>query len=442
MNHEGATEGEYMHELARRLWPIHRSITGDGVRETLAILGEEIPALRVHEIPTGTQVFDWVVPNEWNIRSAQLIDPDGEVVVDYFDNNLHVVGYSIPVDTTMELDELQGHLHSIPEQPTAIPFVTSYYHANWGFCLTDEKRRELKQGLYRVVIDASLQKGHLTYADAVFPGAVSDEIFLSTYICHPSMANNELSGPVVATALARWIDSMPNRHYTYRVAFTPESIGAITYASTHLDHLKEKVVAGFQLTCVGDNRAFTYLASRMGNTRLDRLAKRVLSTRENVVEYSYLERGSDERTYSSAGIDLPFVSIMRSRYADFPEYHTSLDDLERVVTPAGLQGGFDAIRECIELLETEPVLVTTNFGEPQLGKRGLYHTMLNKYTSDEVMLRTNILAYADGQHSVADMAELFGESQDLISTMVLELKQHGLIEEHLQSNQLQPGRPN
>ena len=442
MNHEGATEGEYMHELARRLWPIHRSITGDGVRETLAILGEEIPALRVHEIPTGTQVFDWVVPNEWNIRSAQLIDPDGEVVVDYFDNNLHVVGYSIPVDTTMELEELQDHLHSIPEQPTAIPFVTSYYHANWGFCLTDEKRRELKQGLYRVVIDASLQQGHLTYADAVFPGAVSDEIFLSTYICHPSMANNELSGPVVATALARWIDSMPNRHYTYRVAFTPESIGAITYASTHLDHLKEKVVAGFQLTCIGDNRAFTYLASRMGNTRLDRLAKRVLSTRENVVEYSYLERGSDERTYSSAGIDLPFVSIMRSRYADFPEYHTSLDDLERVVTPAGLQGGFDAIRECIELLETEPVLVTTNFGEPQLGKRGLYHTMLNKYTSDEVMLRTNILAYADGQHSVADMAELFGESQDLISTMVLELKQHGLIEEHLQSNQLQPGRPN
>ena len=442
MNHEGATEGEYMHELARRLWPIHRSITGDGVRETLAILGEEIPALRVHEIPTGTQVFDWVVPNEWNIRSAQLIDPDGEVVVDYFDNNLHVVGYSIPVDTTVELDELQGHLHSIPEQPTAIPFVTSYYHANWGFCLTHEKRRELKQGLYRVVIDASLQQGHLTYADAVFPGAVSDEIFLSTYICHPSMANNELSGPVVATALARWIDSMPNRHYTYRVAFTPESIGAITYASTHLDHLKEKVVAGFQLTCIGDNRAFTYLASRMGNTRLDRLAKRVLSTRENVVEYSYLERGSDERTYSSAGIDLPFVSIMRSRYADFPEYHTSLDDLERVVTPAGLQGGFDAIRECIELLETEPVLVTTNFGEPQLGKRGLYHTMLNKYTSDEVMLRTNILAYADGQHSVADMAELFGESQDLISTMVLELKQHGLIEEHLQSNQLQPGRPN
>ena len=442
MNHEGATEGEYMHELARRLWPIHRSITGDGVRETLAILGEEIPALRVHEIPTGTQVFDWVVPNEWNIRSAQLIDPDGEVVVDYFDNNLHVVGYSIPVDTTMELEELQDHLHSIPEQPTAIPFVTSYYHANWGFCLTDEKRRELKQGLYRVVIDASLQQGQLTYADAVFPGAVSDEIFLSTYICHPSMANNELSGPVVATALAHWIDSMPNRHYTYRVAFTPESIGAITYASTNLDHLKEKVVAGFQLTCIGDNRAFTYLASRMGNTRLDRLAKRVLSTRENVVEYSYLERGSDERTYSSAGIDLPFVSIMRSRYADFPEYHTSLDDLERVVTPAGLQGGFDAIRECIELLETEPVLVTTNFGEPQLGKRGLYHTMLNKYTSDEVMLRTNILAYADGQHSVADMAELFGESQDLISTMVLELKQHGLIEEHLQSNQLQPGRPN
>lgn len=440
MNHE--SEGEYMHELARKLWPIHRSITGDGVRQTLAILKEEIPTLEIHEVPSGTKVFDWVVPLEWNIRRAQLIGPDGAVVVDSAENNLHVVGYSIPMDSSVELEELQDHLHSIPEQPTAVPFVTSYYHPNWGFCLEHEKREKLKPGQYRVVIDSSLQEGSLTYADLVIPGQVADEIFLSTYICHPSMANNELSGPVVATALARWIASMPSRHYTYRIAFTPESIGAITYASTHLEHLKKNVIAGFQLTCIGDDRAFTFLASRMGNTRVDRLAKRVLATRKNVVEYSYLERGSDERTYSSAGVDLPFISIMRSRYADYPEYHTSLDDLEHVVTASGLQGGFDAIRECIELLESEPVLVTTNFGEPQLGKRGLYHTMLNKYTSDEVMLRTNILAYADGQHSIADMAEVFNESKELISTMVVELKGHGLIEEHLQSNQLRPGQPN
>jgi len=241
------------------------------------------------------------------------------------------------------------------------------------------------------------------------------------------MANNELSGPVVATALARWIESLPDRHYSYRVVFVPESIGAITYTSLHLKKLKDRVIAGFQLTCIGDERAFTRLASRNGNTRIDRIAKRVLSTRDNVREYSYLHRGSDERTYCSAGVDLPVVSIMRSRYGDYPEYHTSLDDLDSVVTPAGLQGGFDAVRECIETLENEMVLIATNYGEPQLGPRGLYHSMLNKNTSDEVMLRTNILAYADGNHSIADIAELTDMPIGTVEKLTRELKEHDLV---------------
>lgn len=432
-------EGRFMHDLARRLWPLHRSLTGAGVRETLTLLQEHLPGLTIHEVPSGTQVFDWTVPQEWVIRGARLIGPDGSTVVDLTDSNLHVVGYSIGVDRELSLEDLQTHLHSIPEQPDAIPFVTSYYHPNWGFCLPHRQREALPEGTYRAVIDAEHIHGSLSYGELILPGTTDDEIFLSTYICHPSLANNELSGPVVTTALARWLMDLPERHYTYRIVFTPESIGAITYASRHLDTLKAKVVAGFQLTCIGDDRQYTYLASRDGNTRIDRIAKRVLRDRPNVVEYSYLHRGSDERTYSSAGVDLPFISLMRSRYSDYPEYHTSLDDLDHVVTPEGLQGGFDVVRECIEVLEREPVLVTTTYGEPQLGKRGLYHTMLNKNTSDEVMLRTNILAYADGTHAVSDMAELFGEDETTIMAMVHELKEHHLIRERHQSNRLRAG---
>lgn len=432
-------QGDAMHALARELWPIHRSITGAGVRQTLAILKGQLPGLTIHEVPSGTQAFDWVVPEEWVIRGARLIGPDGEVVVDLEDSNLHVVGYSTGVDGEFTLDELQPHLHSIPEQPDAIPFITSYYHRTWGFCLPDRVRAELKPGTYRAVIDADHVPGSLTYGELILPGETDDEIFLSTYVCHPSLANNELSGPVVATALAQWLTDLPHRHYTYRIAFTPESIGAITYASRNLEQLKEKVIAGFQLTCIGDDRAYTYLASRNGNTRIDRVAKRVLAGLPNVVHYSYLERGSDERTYSSAGVDLPFISIMRSRYGDYPEYHTSLDDLDHVVTPTGLQGGFDVVKACIETLEHEPVPVTAAYGEPQLGKRGLYHTMLNKNTSDEVMLRTNILAYADGTYAVSDMAELFGEDETTILAMVQELMDHDLIRMEHQSNRLQPG---
>jgi len=415
-----------MHDLARRLWPIHRSITGDGTRASLAILKEYLPDLVIHEVPSGTQVFDWIIPEEWSIRGATLTDPDGAVAIDLDDNNLHVLGYSTGVELDLSLGDLQERLHSIPEQPDAIPFLTSYYHRNWGLCLTHNQRQSLKPGQYHVHIDAEHKPGTLTYGELVIPGESDDEIFISTYVCHPSMANNELSGPVVATALALWVQSRPH-HYTYRFAFVPESIGAITYTSQRLEDLKDKVVAGFNLTCIGDDRAYTYLESRMGNLRIDRIAKRVLETKPNPRHYTYLHRGSDERTYCAPGIDLPLISLMRSRYGDYPEYHTSLDDLENVVTPSGLQGGFDFVRECITELEEVPVLTATCLAEPQLGRRNLYHSMLNKNTSDIVMLRTNILAYADGRHSKDDIAEICGMPLDSIDATVNELVAAGLL---------------
>jgi aminopeptidase-like protein len=330
-------------------------------------------------------------------------------------------------------------MHSIPGQPNAIPYMTSYYNRTWGFCLSHEKREQLKDGTYHAVIDSTLKPGSLTYGELIIPGESDDEVFISTYVCHPSMANNELSGPVVTAALALWLQGLPQRHYTYRLVWTVETIGALTYAARNLAALKDRVVAGFQLTCIGDDRAYTYLASRSGNQRIDRIAKRVLSTRDNVRHYSYLARGSDERHYGAPGIDLPLISLMRSRYADYPEYHTSLDDLVHVVTPTGLQGGIDMVRECIQTLEDEPVLVATQLGEPQLGRRGLYHLIMGKSIQDEVMLRTDILAYADGQHSIADMSELFDVPVDTLNVMVQELVDHDLIRMHQQSNRLRAG---
>ena len=406
------------------------------MRRTLSRIHREIPDLVIHEVPSGTQVFDWIIPPEWSISTARLTDPSGCTVIDYADNNLHVVGYSDPVDVVVTKSELDEHLHSIEEQPSAIPFVTSYYHDRWGFCLSHEARDQLSDGSYHAFIDSKKESGTLTLGELVIPGETEDEVFLSTYICHPSLANNELSGPVVAVALARYIMNMPNRHYTYRIVFVPESIGALTYASLRIRELKAHVIAGFQLTCIGDDRAHTYIASRDGNTRIDRTARRVIRSLPNPVEYSYLARGSDERTYCAPGIDLPHVSVIRSRYADYPEYHTSLDDLENVVTPSGLQGGFDAVRMCIDELEAEPVLVAQQRGEPQLGRRGLYHTLLNKNTPEDVMLRTDVLAYADGQHSIRDIAELTDTDFQHVSGVVEQLEAHGLVKFQMQTQQV------
>jgi aminopeptidase-like protein len=419
--------GEEMHALARGLWPFNRSITGDGVRESLALLkAQHLPELTIHEVPTGTPVLDWTVPKEWRVREAYIVAPGGTRICSFADNNLHLVGYSIGVDRTMTLSELQPHLHSLPDRPEAIPYVTSYYRETWGFCMSHIERERLVEGQYRVVIDAEQCHGALTYGELLVAGKSSNEVLLSTYICHPSMANNELSGPVVTTFLAKWLAAQPSLEWSYRVIFVPETIGSLTYLSRHLDVLKERVGAGFMVTCVGDDRGYSYLPSRHGDTLSDRVARHVLSWIDpGFTTYTWADRGSDERQYCAPGVDLPVATMMRTKYATYPEYHTSLDDLVDVVTPAGLQGGYEALRRALEAIERHGRPRVTVLGEPQLGRRGLYPTLSTPDAGVPLIL--NVLTWADGTRSLVDIADLCGVPVWELYPMIDRLCSEGLV---------------
>ena len=422
--------GELMHRWATDLFPVCRSLTGDGVRHTFSYLQKLLPDLKTAEVPSGTTAFDWTIPNEWNISDAYIADTAGKRIVDFRKNNLHVVGYSEPVDQKMSFVELDQHLHSLPDQPNAIPYLTSYYSRRWGFCLTHEQRLDLAKKpkeTYRVVIQSTLQPGHLTYGEIVIPGEEPSEILLSTYICHPSMGNNELSGPCVATAIALWLKSTPHR-FSYRILFLPETIGSIYYLSVHLAALKKRTFAGFVLSCLGDDRTYSYLASRRGNTISDRAAKHALQhLAPDYKAYSFLDRGSDERQYCSPGVDLPVCSIMRSKYAEYPEYHTSLDDLS-LISPSGLQGGFNAVRAAISALEANRTYRTKLPCEPQLGKRGLYPSLSTKETTAQVADMMNLLAYSDGETDLLSIAETISVPIGRLSAIAEKLREANVVE--------------
>jgi aminopeptidase-like protein len=425
---ESDSLGQRMHDLARRLWPLNRSITGEGTRQTLRILREICPAMTLHEAPSGTAAFDWTVPDEWNVRAAYIVGPDGERFCDFAENNLHLVGYSVPVDEEMDLAALQGHLYSLPDQPDAIPYVTSYYARRWGFCLTQRARDALKPGSYRAVIDATLAPGALTYGEILLPGASAREVLISTYVCHPSMANNELSGPCVSIHLAAWLAGLPARRCTYRFVYGAETIGSLTYLSRHLDHLKQHVIAGFNLSCLGDERAYSYLPSRAENTLADRAALHALThVAPGFTRYGWADRGSDERQYCAPGIDLPVASIMRSKYGAYPEYHTSLDDLS-LVTPAGLEGGFTALKRAIETIEADCRPRMNVLGEPQLGKRGLYPTISTKESGATVRTMMNLITYCDGTRTLLEIAEKIGAPAWELRPILDRLAAHDLVE--------------
>lgn len=420
--------GKRMYKQAEVLFPIVRSLTGNGVRETLAYLKRILPDLNICEVASGTKVFDWVVPDEWNINDAYIADENGKRIVDFKKHNLHVVGYSEPVDKIVDLEELNKHLYSLPEEQDAIPYVTSYYERRWGFCLSHNQRKEIKPGNYHVKIDSILEPGYLTYGELIVRGKTKKEIFLSSYICHPSMANNELSGIVVAAALAEKIKNLKNRKYTYRIIFIPETIGSITYLSKHAKEMKENMVAGFMVNCVGDERTYSFLPSRLNNTLADRVAMHVLDHHAgDYIKWTFLDRGSDERQYCSPGIDLPVASIMRSKHSSYPEYHTSLDNLS-FISPEGLEGSYEVFCKCIEILEHNEIYKIKVCCEPQLGKRGLCSTLGTKKTVVETKTMMNFIAYADGRHDLLSIAEITGIYAGDIIPIVKKLLDQDLIE--------------
>ncbi|MDD2294130.1 MAG: DUF4910 domain-containing protein [Bacteroidales bacterium] len=422
-------QGEQMYALAKELFPICRSLTGNGVRETLNIINSRLDRLElnINEVPTGTKVFDWTVPKEWNIKGGYIETLDGKKIVDFKQTNLHIMGYSTPVDAIISREELLQHIYSMPDQPEWIPYVTSYYKERWGFCMSEKQKLSLHEDKYHVVIDSTLEPGSLTYADLIIKGESDEEILFSTYVCHPSMANNELSGPVVQTQLINHIAAVSHRRYTYRFVFIPETIGSITYLSRNYEYLKKHVIAGFVLSCVGDDRAYSFVHSKYANTLTDKVLINILKYHAgSFADYSFLERGSDERQYNASGIDLPVCSVCRTKYGKYPEYHTSADDMS-LISPAGLQGSFDMLVKVCNALEYNRNYKINCKCEPQLGKRGLYPTISMKGSYDVVKIMVDFLAYADGKNDLIDISNIINQPVDQIIDILPKLMSNNLI---------------
>lgn len=418
-----------LYDFATKIWSYNRSLTGLGVRKTLEAIEQEVPTLKTRSFSSGLKVFDWEIPMEWNVNYAYIIDPNGNKICDFSNNNLHLIGYSESIDVDLQLSDLQDHLHSLPEQPDAIPYITSYYEQRWGFCISESERQKLPQGIYKIRISTSKTIGKLDIGEIFIPGINKKEIFLSTYICHPSMANNEISGITVSTFIAKYLARRTNLRYSYRFVFLPETIGSITYIYHNLKKMKKNIIAGFNLTCIGDDRNYSYLPSKNGDTLSDRAALNVLENQyPGYKKYSWLDRGSDERQYCAPGVDLPIASLMRTKYGEYPEYHTSLDDLINVVTSKGLMGGFDLVRKVLGALEMDMIVRPKMLCEPMMSKRHLYPTLSTKKLHSDVRLRMDLISYLDGRKSLLDIANLLGKSIELIYNEVLILKEMGVVD--------------
>ena len=425
--------GSRMHDLCAELFPICRSITGDGVRETLAVIGRQLP-LEVHEVASGTQALDWTVPPEWRIRDAYVLDAAGNRVIDFQRSNLHVVSYSVPVRTRLSRQELDGHLFTLPDQPDRIPYRTSYYSPSWGFCLSHHERERLEDGDYEVVIDSSLEPGSLTYGECLIPGSTEDEVLLSCHVCHPSLANDNLSGIALMTFLGAALRAAPRR-YSYRLLFIPGTIGSIVWLSRNEASL-DRIRHGLVISGVGDPGALTFKRSRRGNAEIDRAAAHVLAGRSpdaTVIDFS--PYGYDERQFCSPGFDLPVGRLGRTPHGEYSEYHTSADDLA-FVAPEQMGDALNAVGEIVATLEGNARFMNTKpKGEPQLGRRGLYRAIGGDVDRKAVEMGLLwVLNLSDGRHDLLAIAERSGLPFAAVRSAADALLEHDLLEpvaEHL-----------
>ena len=421
-----AVLGQDLHKFATCLYPICRSITGDGIRQTLAIIQKRIP-LQTIAVPTGTQVFDWIVPKEWNIQDAYVADSSGKRVVDFRKCNLHVMNYSVPVHATLPVSDLRPHLFTIPEHPDWIPYRTSYYKEEWGFCLSHNEMLTLHdQEEYEVCIDSTLADGYLNYGECYLPGQTTDEILISCHACHPSLANDNLSGLAVATALAEFLSTCDLR-YSYRFLFIPGTIGAITWLAQNKEKVRN-IRGGLVLTCLGDAGGFHYKKSRQGGSEIDKAAAHVLKIEGRFAEIlEFSPYGYDERQYCSPGFDLPIGCLMRSVWGSFPEYHTSADNLDFIQPPQLAE----SLRMCVaivDVLENNRRYRNLNpYCEPQLGRRNLYCSTGGHSIGEEINARLWVLNLSDGEHSLLDIAERSGISFPLINDAAEMLFQNSLL---------------
>jgi len=420
--------GADMHRLMTELYPICRSITGDGLRESLRIIQKHIP-LELHEVPTGTRVFDWTVPKEWNIRDAYVKGPSGEKVIDFQRSSLHVVNYSVPVHKIMPLQELKEHLHSIPGKPDLIPYITSYYRENWGFCLSHRLLQSLEEGEYEVHIDSSLEDGHLTYGECFLKGAIDDEVLISAHSCHPSLCNDNLSGMVLATFLARYLQNQELR-YSYRFLLAPGTIGAITWLALN-EKRASRIKHGLTAACVGDSGHFTYKKTRRGNAEIDQVVPYVLKRSSQDFEvFDFTPYDYDERQYNSPGFNLPVGNLARTPHDRYTENHTSADNLD-FVKPEYLADSFANYSMVLGILEKNKRYLNTNPKcEPQLGKRGLYGAFGGKKDANQYEVAMLwVLNFSDGCHTLLDIAEKSRFSFDVIQKTAMMLAEHNLLEE-------------
>tara|TARA_B100000963_G_scaffold335202_1_gene329113 strand:- start:2163 stop:3458 length:1296 start_codon:yes stop_codon:yes gene_type:complete len=426
---------KYFQLAKQTLFPICRSITGRGTLRTLKIIKKNFPKLKILKVKSGTKVFDWRVPVEWNIKDAYILDKNNKKIISFKTNNLHLVGYSQPIDKTINKKKLLKHIYSLPNKPRAIPYVTSYYKKRWGFCITHRQKLELdksykKTDKFKVIIKSKFNsKGNLNYGELILKGKSKQEILISTYICHPSMANNELSGPIVSMSLINYFSKIKNLQKTLRFIFIPETIGSIAYLNKNLAYLKQHVVGGYNLSCIGDERQHSCMFSKYRTSPSDEsLIEAYKKLKIKYKIYSFLKRGSDERQYNSPGVDLGITSIFRSKYGEYPEYHTSLDNFE-VVTLKGVKGGFKVAKTAISALIKKTIPKNTILCEPQMSARarGLYPTISQNKQNTSTKNYMNFLQYADGKNSLKKISKIIKISESMTKNVYLILKKKKLI---------------